>query len=533
VSDPNRRPAPPHSTARERVAARRRVRRGGTWHVFAAGIAVAAVLLVLGAGLVLRRAGQAIGAIEQEDPRRRTAAAAGAAPTLDVQVTSALPGATIVGTSIPISGGEAAATPQADPVLAADLPEPLREPFSVLLVGVDRRPTPEEGVRSDTLILVRVNPEARTASMLSIPRDTVVEIPNVGYAKINYAYSFGFANAEALYGPGTDPDAAAGAVAAETVERFLNVRVDYIAQVDFRGFERLVDTVGGVVVDVPAPLLDAEYPTENYGVERIYIAPGLQVMNGRTALTYARTRHASSDFDRGRRQQQVLRALLEQVRARGLLENAALLPRWAEVLEENIRTTLPLTDLGLINGLAAIGRDLGPDRILQLSINPDEVALDAEDGTDLYWNPTDIAALVARWEAGPTPAPEASEQTPAVAAPAAEATLAPTQVAAAEGATVQVLNGAAVEGVAGRVTAFLRGRGFSLADPETVTRVYDNTVIIDYTGRPETRQALAETLGVDARYVQAEPGPDAPPPGVNVDIVVVLGVDYRPEWAGE
>src|SRR6185436_19064515 len=120
---------------------------------------------------------------------------------------------------------------------------------------------------------------------------------------------------------------------------FLNVRVDYTAQVDFHGFETLVDSVGGVVVDVPAPLLDAEYPTADYGVERVYIPAGLQVMSGRTALIYARSRHGSTDFDRGKRQQTVLRALLEQVRARGLLENVSTLPEWAEVLEQNIRTT--------------------------------------------------------------------------------------------------------------------------------------------------------------------------------------------------
>jgi hypothetical protein len=327
------------------------------------------------------------------------------------------------------------------------------------------------------------------------------------------------------------------------VEGFLGVRVDYTAQVDFQGFERLVDSVGGVVVDVPAPLLDAEYPTENYGVERIYIPQGLQLMDGRTALIYARTRHASSDFDRGRRQQQVLRALLDQVRARGLLENAGVLPRWAELLQENVRTTLPLRDLGAVAGLAQLARDLSPDRVLQLSINPDEVALDGEDGTDLYWNPVDLAALVARWEEGPTPAPAADTAAaqPTVpvpaqlpdAAPLATVTPAPAPVAPAEGATVQVLNGAAVEGIAGQVTEYLRARGFAMSDPETLTSPYQHTTIIDYSGRPETRRALAQSLGIAPQYVLDAPGPDAPPQGANVDIVVVVGADYRAEWVGE
>jgi LCP family protein required for cell wall assembly len=486
------------------------------------------LLLVAVAGLVLREADRTISAIQQKDPREN---AARLTPNAEPQTPSiAQATATLPPDPSPTTAALADGAPTGR--LAST-----RAPFTVLLIGVDKRPDPNEGVRSDTLILVRVDPQARTASMLSIPRDTMVTVPQVGVAKINSAFGLGYSNAESLYGVGTDPDAAGGALAAETVEQFLDVRVDYIAQVDFRGFERLIDSVGGVVVDVARPLLDAEYPTENYGVERIYIAPGLQVMDGRTALVYARTRHASNDFDRNRRQQAVLQALLERVRARGLLENAPLLPRWAAVLEQNIRTTLPLRDLGLVRELAALARDLTPDRILQLSINPHDVALDGEDGSDLYWNPADVAALVARWEQGPTPAQVAMEPTLIPAVPTLPAGVtpspAPTAVAPAEDATVQVLNGVAVEGIAGRVSAYLRGKGFALVDPETVSGYYERTVIIDYSGRPATRQALARLLGIEPGYVLDAPGPDAPPQGYGVDIVVVVGADYRREWAGD
>jgi len=268
------------------------------------------------------------------------------------------------------------------------------------------------------------------------------------------------------------------------------------------------------VVDVPTPLLDAEYPTEDYGVERIYIPEGLQVMNGHTALIYARSRHASTDFDRGRRQQAVLRAVLEQVRGRGLLENVATFPQWAAVLEQNIRTTLPIADLGMINGLATLARGLTSDRIVQLSISPADVALDSEDGSDIYWNGSDLAALVARWQAGPPRVPGVE----------------PAPAAGASG-RVQVLNGAAVDGLAGRVSAFLGGQGIALIDPGQAARVYEHTTIIDYTGQPAIRQRLTEILGIDPRYVQAAPGPDAPPPD-QADILLILGQDYQERWAG-
>jgi hypothetical protein len=176
--------------------------------------------------------------------------------------------------------------------------------------------------------------------------------------------------------------------------------------------------------------------------------------------------------------------------------------------------------------------------VLQLSINPNDVAIDREDGSDIYWNPTDLAALVARWEAGPdlSVAPSVTSLPTQAAAPDAPpldpAQPTPTLLpAVAEPDTVvQVLNGARVEGIAGRVSAFLADRGFIIADPETVTRIYEHTVIIDYSGRPETRRRLAETLGIEARYILAPAPPDAPPPGYNVDIVVVIGRDYRQEW---
>lgn len=175
-----------------------------------------------------------------------------------------------------------------------------------MLLGVDTRADPDEGARSDTLIVASINPAQGWVSMLSIPRDTMTQVPGRGESKINTAYSYGHANAVALYGEGTAPEAGGGALAAETVEGFLGIEIDYIAQIDFRGFERVINTLGGITVDVEQPLLDATYPTEDYGVERIYIPAGLQVMDGATALRYARSRHASSDFDRSRRQQQVL-----------------------------------------------------------------------------------------------------------------------------------------------------------------------------------------------------------------------------------
>ena len=367
-----------------------------SWRAFWAVCAMVALLAVAALALNLwRQADNALADIQQADPRLRATSSLAQLPTITPRSTAQAPDAGI---------GSAATLIATEPIrspIAESLPDALRQPFNVLLMGVDKRPDDLQGVRSDTLILVRIDPQQHWASMLSIPRDSVVQVPNLGWSKVNAAYSYGFNNAEAIYGTGTDKDAAGGALAAETIERFLNIRVDYTAQVDFHGFEQLVDTLGGLVIDVQTPLLDGQYPTEDYGYQRIYIPAGLQTLNGSMALIYARTRHASSDFDRSKRQQQVLQTLLQQVRARKLLENAALLPQWANVLRQNVRTTLPIRDFAFLNGLALLARDLHSDRILQVSINPNDVAIDHEDGSDIYWNAADIAALVERWQQGP------------------------------------------------------------------------------------------------------------------------------------
>src|SRR6185436_1856979 len=104
-----------------------------------------------------------------------------------------------------------------------------------------------------------------------------------------------------------------------------------------------------------------------------------------------------------------------------------------------------IADLGMINGLATLARGLKSDRIVQLSISPADVALDSEDGSDLYCNRAHIAGLVARWQAGPPAAPGVE------AAPSAGAS-----------GRVQLLNAAVVDGLAGRVSAFLDGQGIAL-----------------------------------------------------------------------
>lgn len=379
-----------------------------------------------------------------------------------------------------------------------------RQPFTVLLLGVDQRDDGAEGVRSDTLILAYVNPTERWVSLLSIPRDTVAVIRGLGEQKINAAYSYGYRHAADLYGRGVDPAAAGAALAAETVATLLNLPVDYVAQIDFAGFERLIDAIGGVVIDVPYPLLDSSFPTADYGYERIFIPAGLQVLDGATALHYARSRHGSSDFDRARRQQAIVRAALATVRSRGMLDQASALSALLAEARRSIKTTLPIDDPAALRELIALAQSLDADRIATFSINPREVAVVAEIGSDIYWNRRDVAALVERVRAGPRLDREA--------------------------ATVQVLNGTPVNGLAARVSRALDNAGFRTLPPANAER-RETTIIIDYAGKPAALARLAAYLGLPATQVFTTPPADAPPQPLGADIVLLLGRDYNPAWA--
>ena len=200
--------------------------------------------------------------------------------------------------------------------------------------------------------------------MLSVPRDLFAEMigPDdqvIQSGKINAAFSYGYDHPE-LYAGNTDRIAAGALMARKNVEHFLGIEIPYYAQVDFQGFQSLIDKTGGVTLDVPHAILDAEYPTDDEGYMRLYIPPGLQHMDGVTALRYARTRHADNDFGRGQRQQQVLQGIVSGLKQRGLLGKLDALPAIAETIRTSVRTNLPIDDINNLRGLASWGRRWAP-----------------------------------------------------------------------------------------------------------------------------------------------------------------------------
>ncbi len=212
-----------------------------------------------------------------------------------------------------------------------------KERFTVLVMGMDQRPG-EFGMsfRTDTMILISIDPRTNHVGMLSIPRDLAVEIPGYGLERVNTAYQTG-----ELEGPGGGP-----LMAMRTIQYNLGIRVNDYVIVNFDTFEAVIDVIGGINVEVPYDIYDPEYPDMNYGYDPFYITAGWHELDGATALKYARSRHSSDDIDRNRRQQQVLYAIRDKVTAYDMIPKLA--PRayqlWSE-LNDGVDTGLSLDQI--------------------------------------------------------------------------------------------------------------------------------------------------------------------------------------------
>lgn len=169
-------------------------------------------------------------------------------------------------------------------------PKPLK-PFVLLLIGVDSRDG--ERARSDTMILAAIHPSNQRAYLLSIPRDSYVRVPGRGYDKVNHAMAYG--------GP---------KLLKQSLEGFLQTKIDRYMTIDFEGFRKIVDELGGVTVNVKKRMKYTD-PSDDTHID---LQQGLQTLNGKQALDYARYRKSDigredSDYERIVRQQEILQAL--------------------------------------------------------------------------------------------------------------------------------------------------------------------------------------------------------------------------------
>jgi LCP family protein required for cell wall assembly len=369
-----------------------------------------------------------------------------------------------------------------------------RELVTFLLLGSDTRGG--TSFRTDTMVVVMVRPKTGEVSLLSLPRDLWVFIPGNDYDRLNTAYLKGQMESWAGGGAGLLKD---------TIGYNFGIPIDYTAMVDFNGFRQIVDTLGGVDVPIACAytdwrLLDPSYDPEDENNWYLYTAgPGVLHMDGDLALWYARSRKRSNDFDRGRRQQEVLRALYEKGLQGDVVKQ---IPQLYSDLSSTVTTDVSLGDLLKLSPLAL---HLTNADIRGYYINTDN-------GTVTSWiTPGGAYVLLPNAAAIQAVIQEAMTSHPK---PPPEQTV-----------SIQVRNGSPYDGwdklAAQRLNYASYATTFKPADDQNqaTTYLYDLSAGQD---RSVTSSILA-VLGLPQTALISAPQPES-----EVSYVLVVGADYQP-----
>lgn len=433
-------------------------------------------------------------------------ASAPAAPNGSHPVLSNLTSTPAAGTSPTATVGATVITPTATASNTPVLPSwDRKDRVNILLIGLDGTASQGRFRRADTLIVASIDPATNSAVLIGIPRDVYVAINSargVLRNKINTAYVWG----ELYGGPGNGPT-----LQMRTVSEFLGIPIHYYVSVYFDGFSKLIDAIGGIDINVPQALRDS-YTGWSFNA-------GIQHMDGKLALRYARSRYSTSDFSRGRRQQLVILAAVDKVATAGML---AKLPAILPAVAQSFRSDMSIPDL---LALASLGYRIDRSSIKTAQVDETMVQSGSAGGMYVLFAKTDrVRAMV---KAALTPATSA-QATPVAAAGAPAATTAasapasPTAVDSyrSEGAKIELLNGTNTIGLARRTQTYLQGERFTITRVADATGIYNETLLYHDGTKPATRDALMRLLAIKPANVR-------PLTGGAVNIRIVLGNDLK------
>lgn len=362
-----------------------------------------------------------------------------------------------------------------------------KERITILLLGLDTRPQQGSHVpsRTDTIVLLTMDPKSRTAGILSIPRDMWVTIPGYGQGRINEAFPIG--------GP---------QLAMRTVEATLGVHIQYYVLVDFAAFTKLIDILGGIEVDVPERLRQQDYSPDDlpyHFVPKDFL-PGRQHMNGEDALAFARIRVGSSDLDRIRRQQLVMFAVMDKALDLKLLPIAYdLWRRYKSLITTNINDVQAA-------GLIKLAASISPNDVTALSLGAVMVDCYRFGAQVLCWDPRQVRSVVS--------------------------SLFLDHQIREERAVIEVRNATVRPDMAANVVRYLTDLGLpqsGLYITSARSAGQEQSLILDFSGKYYTAQKLAEWLGLPDDRVRLATAEDTFLRSRNdADIVVILGPDARP-----
>lgn len=379
------------------------------------------------------------------------------------------------------------------------------ERINILFIGRggDNHPG---GLLTDSMMLVSINTKTNEMAMMNLPRDLYVPIKGHGQAKMNEAYADGYndymaknCNKKGATSNCRNEAFAAGAnLSRQTASEVLGVPIKYYVSIDFVGFEKIIDSLGGIDVYVDKAIYDPLYPDEKMkGYQPFYVKVGQQHFDGKTALKYARSRETSSDFDRSRRQQQILAATRDKAAKLGMLTNPKQLLDIVGIVSDHVRTDLSPDE---IKALADFSKVIDQSKIKNKILSTDgngPLVSDSSSGT--YYIKTRSGNFT-----------ELQNDVKNIFS---------TEVK--EEAKIEVLNGGKVSGVGGKLADSLRSAGYNVINIATTKESYKKTVIYDYSGnsKKNTLKFLKESL--NAEIVSKTDATQ------KVDISVIIGDDYK------
>ncbi|MBI4175524.1 LCP family protein [Candidatus Berkelbacteria bacterium] len=360
--------------------------------------------------------------------------------------------------------------------------------INILLLGMGGSGHPG-GSLTDTIMVFSLAPKEGRGALLSIPRDLYVPIAGDGAGKLNSAHATG----EQMH-IGSGPT-----VAQETVEAVLGIPIHYFIRIDFKGFIQLVDALGGVDVTVEKAINDPFFPDERLeGYEPFYLQAGPTHMDGDLALKFARSRETTSDFDRARRQQQLLKAIKDTLLSAGVLTNPSRLVDLLDIAGNHIRTDLSSAEM---------------ERFLQIGKNLDLSAL-----TTKVLDTASSGPLESRTEdgVGYIIVPRAGRNNFSAVQMIAKNLLQPSVL---ESATISIQNASGRSELGGNVALLLRGYGYQVAEVTTQTPTASQSQVLVARSDlfPQTAAFLAERFGV---------APTVTTRSLHSDFLLILGSDY-------
>jgi len=367
-----------------------------------------------------------------------------------------------------------------------------QETINFLLIGSDKRSG--TSFRTDTMVVAILRPNEGQVSLISIPRDLWVFIPGWENQRINTAYQHGISSDYPGGGPGLLKD---------TIQYNLGIRIDHTAMVDFDGFRQIVDTLGGVDIPVSCAytdwrLIDPSYDPQNENNWFLYTAgPGLMHMDGDLALWYARSRQKSSDFDRGRRQQEVLRSIFTQ----GLqVETLKRIPELYGNLKDSVETDLGLTD------------------ILQLSLYAPQMT--SADIRSYYLRPPYVNSWITSGGAYVL-----SPNQDLLGQLLTEALSPSTRTVQRQTVSIEVMNGTSIPGYEELASTRLNYAGYETTIIPSDRQDYAYSVLIDKSAMQDvsTSDTILNVMGMTSGSLI--PSPDA---NSSTQYVLILGYDYQP-----